>query len=263
MKKKKQTFLWRLKHPDNKEVSYLLGTVHTKDKLAFATLPSIEEKILSCNAFAAEFDFAEANQQILMQHLKLPDGVKLSDCLKPKVYLKLEKLLGSSIIMHEHHKPFFIYNLLTESLFREDMPVALDKYLYDFAQKAGKQMGGVETFEEQMLILSKISLEDQIKLLTQVVKNFKAYKQQIIKITDLYQAGNIQKLNKAVLRSTQGLRKLMLYDRNELMAKRMKTMLAEQSTFVAVGAGHLGGQKGVLRLLKLEGVKIKPEKWKY
>ena len=42
------------------------------------------------------------------------------------------------------------------------------------------------------------------------------------------------------------------------MAKRIGLMAKEQSIFAAIGASHLGGQKGVLRLLKKEGFKVRP-----
>jgi uncharacterized protein len=37
-------------------------------------------------------------------------------------------------------------------------------------------------------------------------------------------------------------------------------MMTEKQTFFAVGAGHLGGEKGVVSLLIKEGYKLKPLK---
>jgi len=54
------------------------------------------------------------------------------------------------------------------------------------------------------------------------------------------------------------LRKMMIDDRNFIMADRIAKMTSQQTAFVAVGAGHLGGKKGVLRLLKLKDIKLKP-----
>ena len=38
----------------------------------------------------------------------------------------------------------------------------------------------------------------------------------------------------------------------------MKLEMAKGSNFFAVGAGHLGGDKGVIQLLKNEGFKVSP-----
>jgi hypothetical protein len=38
-------------------------------------------------------------------------------------------------------------------------------------------------------------------------------------------------------------------------------MMQEKSSFIAVGAAHLGGKTGVLALLKTEGYTVKPVKY--
>ena len=52
----------------------------------------------------------------------------------------------------------------------------------------------------------------------------------------------------------------MIYDRNEIMSARISDFAKRNSIFVAIGAGHLSGQKGVLRQLKKEGFLLKPVK---
>ncbi len=50
----------------------------------------------------------------------------------------------------------------------------------------------------------------------------------------------------------------MLYERNEIMARRFVEIASERSLFCAVGAGHLAGEKGMLRQLKKQGFKTTP-----
>jgi uncharacterized protein YbaP (TraB family) len=54
------------------------------------------------------------------------------------------------------------------------------------------------------------------------------------------------------------MRKLLLYERNTIMAERFAEIARQESLFCAVGAGHLSGKKGLLRLLKKEGFKVRP-----
>jgi len=54
------------------------------------------------------------------------------------------------------------------------------------------------------------------------------------------------------------MRKLMLYRRNTIMADRFSEKIYKKSIFCAIGAGHLGGKQGVLRLLKLNGLVVQP-----
>jgi len=264
LKKKKQTFLWRIAQAKSDAPSYLFGTMHVRDKRAFGALPVVEEKIVECAAFAAEFNFEDADATQMNGQMQLPENQYLKDLFKPKKYSRiatfLEKQTGMDIAFFEQQKPFFIYQLITETLFQEDMPFALDRHLYEHAKEQGKILTGVETFAEQMAIMEKITLEDQAKILYQTVKNFKNYRKQLKKLTHLYQSGNVQQLNKSARKGMGSLRKLLVDDRNYVMADRIAEMTARQSTFIAIGAGHLGGKTGVLRLLKLKNMKVKPIK---
>ena len=58
-------------------------------------------------------------------------------------------------------------------------------------------------------------------------------------------------------RSSRGLRSLLIYERNERMAARFAELAFEKTTFAAVGAAHLDGKKGLLRLLKMGGFSVK------
>ena len=49
----------------------------------------------------------------------------------------------------------------------------------------------------------------------------------------------------------------MLYQRNVVMTDRFFKIIQEKSIFCAIGAGHLGGKQGVLRLLKQRGLTVK------
>jgi uncharacterized protein YbaP (TraB family) len=46
--------------------------------------------------------------------------------------------------------------------------------------------------------------------------------------------------------------------RNENWVPKIKTFIADKKTFIAVGAGHLGGPNGVIRLLQKEGYTLTP-----
>lgn len=75
---------------------------------------------------------------------------------------------------------------------------------------------------------------------------------------EYYKNGQITKLYKASKKSMGELRGLMIYERNEKMTQVLIDLMNEGSTFCSVGAAHLGGGKGMLRLLKNNGYKVKP-----
>jgi len=262
MKKKKKTLLWEIEHKQLEHPSFVFGTMHVRDQRAFKYKELVESKILECDAFAAEMNLDEVNHLSMANSMDLPDGQLLSDLIKPKAYSKIDKIfkkmVGVPLIHFDNSQPLLISNIITERLLSSDMPLSLDATLHQFASQNNKITLGIESFEEQLKILSKISIEFQIKSLIWMSKNFKQFRKQLLKMTTDYETSDIQKLYIASKKNAKGLRKVLLYDRNKIMAKRIAAMAKEQSIFVAIGAGHLGGEKGVLKLLKNEGFKTKP-----
>jgi uncharacterized protein len=149
---------------------------------------------------------------------------------------------------------------LAGRMLSEEMPLSLDETLWQYARQQDKIVLGVETYAEQIAIMLSIPIEYQVKNLMGIVKNTKAYRREIKRMTKQYKEANIQQLYRSVKKSSKGLRKLLVYNRNVIMAKRISKMAKEQTICVAIGAGHLAGAKGVLRLLKQEGFTISPVK---
>lgn len=262
MTKKKHSLLWEIKGKEITTTSYLFGTMHVRDNRAFRKLDFLEECIHNCSAFAAEFDLKDADAQQLQQATMLPEGRSLEDYLNPRIYKKLEKLLlketGHQLEHLKYSSPILLFNLISESQFKKENAVALDSTLYNIAEKADKNLMGLETFEEQMSVFSKVNIEDQCRSLKKMATHFVSFKREIRKTSELYIQGDLQKLLKKAKRSIGGMRQVLLYDRNIIMADRFESFAKEQSLFAAIGAGHLGGKKGVLRLLKKKGHTIKP-----
>ena len=50
----------------------------------------------------------------------------------------------------------------------------------------------------------------------------------------------------------------LLDDRNRAWIPQLEKSMSGKSVFIAVGAGHLGGKSGVIRLLTAKGYKLKP-----
>lgn len=265
MTNKKHSLLWQISGQDMMEPSYLFGTMHVRDDRAFRNIDFLEECIHNCSAFAAEFDLKDSDPQRLQQAASLPQGSSLEDYLNPRIYKKLERLLlketGHQLEHLKYSSPILLFNLISESQFQNDNSEALDSALYNMAQKADKNLMGLETFEEQMSVFSKVNIEDQCRSLKKMATHFVAFKREIKKTSELYIQGDLQKLLKKAKRSIGGMRRVLLYDRNIIMAERFEAFAKEQSLFAAIGAGHLGGKKGVLRLLKKQGYTIKPVRY--
>ncbi len=258
---RKNSLLWTISGEALPATSYLFGTMHVKDHRAFRYEALVKAAISQCAAFATEFSIDEMLAQPQSQAMFLPADQSLDQLLSEKKYNKLKKVIqkrtGLDVSMFNHTKPLLLINLLSEQLLSADRGVALDQYLWQFARQEGKLLLGIETYEEQLLILEKISIRHQLKALMEIVKNFKRFRKQLLKMTCMYEQGDLQRLHQAARNSIGGMRKVLLHDRNYLMANRIYRLASEQSLCAAIGAGHLGGGKGVLRLLKKKGLTVK------
>jgi uncharacterized protein YbaP (TraB family) len=87
--------------------------------------------------------------------------------------------------------------------------------------------------------------------------NFGRYRRNLKRTAELYMESDLSKITKKAKSTAAGMRKLLLYDRNILMANKITEIASEKSLFAAIGAGHLGGKKGVLYLLKKKGFELR------
>ncbi len=263
MKKNNNSLIWKIEG-DNIPDSYLIGTMHVKDAKAFGRLEDMYACIDNCNVFAIEFNLEEADHNLTSKGMDLPEGKTLEEVLGKKKFKKIAKIIRKAFGLDinasffENASPILISNILTEKILSEDMQSSLDESLWNYAKEKEKICLGVETFQEQLDILAKIPLDYQVKQLKEIAKNVSRFQKSILKMAGLYEKENIAQLFKSVKKSSGTLRKLMLYDRNAIMAERMEKMIEENATCFAIGAGHLSGKKGLIKLLKDRGLRVNP-----
>ncbi|MCC6461232.1 MAG: TraB/GumN family protein [Saprospiraceae bacterium] len=257
----KNSLLWRLSPPSGGPDSYLFGTMHVRDLRAFQWLDLAQKCLSHCSVFATEFDFSETDPAAVASVLKLPEGTSLDQWVKPGVWKRLDrqcrKKLGVPVEQLRFQHPMSIAMLLTGTLLQQESDRSLDETLWAYARGLDKTTTGVETFEEQLQTLQKMPFQYHIDNLIWLLKNYGRQKRRLKKMLHWYAEGDVQQLYQAARKDAKGMRNLLLYERNILMAKRFQSIANETSLFCAVGAGHLAGQKGLLRMLKKAGFKIR------
>ncbi len=257
----KNSLLWRITPPGGGAPSYLFGTMHVRDLRAFGWLELAKARMAECTSFATEFDFSETDPVALAMALTLPEGKTLQDFLSRGAWKSLDyyatKKLGTSAQNLQHQHPMTVSTLLSTAFMAEEMSHSLDETLWHYAHVLGIKTTGVETFNDQIDTLHRIPFEQHITGLTWLLKNHKRQNKRLEKMMDRYAKGEIQALYKSAKKDAKGMRKVLLYRRNRLMAKRFAEITETDTLFCAVGAGHLAGEKGMLRLLKKAGFKVK------
>jgi uncharacterized protein len=262
MKKKNQTLLWQLNTEGSLTTHFLIGTMHSKDNRVFKHILKNYDAIKKCDIFATEFPLDDAEHFDIQKYMMLPEAETLSTVLTPKLYEKtillFKKKLKIDLAQFERFSPFFLTNMLSDNALNADNFHTLDESMWQFAKNEGKILRGIETFDEQLEILQKMTFADHIKGLKDIVSKHDKFRKKLQKMIKLYENQDISALYQLAKRTTQANRKLLLFDRNELMTKRIITLSKQNSLCVAVGAGHLSGKKGILNLMKKEGFIVKP-----
>ena len=139
----------------------------------------------------------------------------------------------------------------------------LDLSLHERAERQGKSTCGLETVEEQVAIFDTASVAEQLILLRDTVKRYSQLPDLFTRLIDRYLARDLAGLltlsqesgptDAAVKRVFDVFMQRLLDQRNPRLLDRMDAAIRAGGAFIAVGALHLPGEQGLLRLLHQQG----------
>lgn len=264
--------LWEISGNGLTQKSYLYGTMHVSDERVFNFPNSFKTAFDASHTFAMELDLDSAqnpaNALALMQYMMITDGRTLKDLIPKKDYKTVEKFFEkhspTSLAMLGMMKPVFLMSIveLAKPKPQGQREEPLDKYLATLAKNAEKPVIGLETLEEQMKALNTIPVDEQAKQLVQSIKEVQKMKNDDKTMDELmkhYISGDLTKLyefsQKSDLKGEA--QKALITQRNHNMADRIDAKIKNTSLFVAIGALHLPGEEGVIRLLEKKGYTVK------
>lgn len=269
--------LWKVSGNDLDQVSYVFGTIHLIKSESFfypkGTLKAFEE----VNEVFFEIDMNEMSDMSkmmgLMDKLYMPDGQSLNTLLSDEDYQLVTahfKKMGLPIFMFERMKPMFLTVFASEDMDFGGMMspgsnnAQVKSYEFEFLELAktmNKNVSGLETIEFQMSIFDRIPYKDQAQMLVESIKSSDDENNQMEEITRIYISQDIDAMVNMMDDESMGVGEyedILLKERNENWIPIMETQMKQESTFFAVGAGHLGGKNGVINLLKAAGYTLTP-----
>jgi hypothetical protein len=162
----------------------------------------------------------------------------------------------------ERIKPVYLSILLanTEPAAHGNKNLFLDEYFQKSAIGQQKKIFGLESISEQLEVFDKISYEHQAFLLMKSLASLPEYKAQNEVLMQRYLAADLEGLLALEFNFSlpDSMYQNLMTIRNWKMAYRIQQLLVKQSTFIAVGAGHLGGEQGLISILKHFGYTVEP-----
>jgi uncharacterized protein len=255
-----QSLLYEISGNSLKKTSYLYGTMHIRSKQQLPIYEKAKEKLTTCNLYVMELDPSKMNSPSLLAKLLIPDNKSLKDYLSEKDYdtlsVKFNKITGFQLMMFEKFQPIMIESILeimeTKNKTDSSDVMMMDMELSSLAAKNSITTKGIETPMEQVDAMLRIPIEDQIKMLLAGLKDSSQNTE------DLYAKNDIDTLYLSTVSGmTTSAQTALITDRNINMANRIDLLMKKQSIFIAVGAAHLGGEEGLVNLLKRKGYTLK------
>jgi len=275
-------FLWRIEGP---VPSYLYGTIHVPEQRVLALPDVVRQALNASDVFHAEIPLDTATQMSLVGKIMLPPGQDLRKMAGDAVFARLVKAIakvagnslpgGSAEILAATlatMKPWAVMSQVELLEFLPDITAGrqpLDSMLYSTAEKAGKELGALETVEEQIAVFEGFTDEEQVRMLVSTLEEIEKPRPSgtsaMRELVDVYLTGDIDRLASEANSSfpeDEALSKKMLArivdDRNTKMTVKIAELCARKparSYFFAVGALHFAGETGIITQLAKKGVK--------
>lgn len=160
-------------------------------------------------------------------------------------------------------KPWFL-SLMMSVIEYQRLGAEADKgvetYFEKRAREDGKPGDGLETVEYQLTLFAKLTEKQQEQLLHQTLSEVEGLKKDFDDLLDAWRTGDSVRLQEFLFRDADKYPELIdqfLLKRNEAWIGPLEKYLkAGERVFVLVGAGHLGGEKGILELLRKKGYEV-------
>ena len=262
----KSSLLWEISGPGVKKGCYLFGTMHLIEKEYFI-FPKKLKKIVG------------KSDQLVMEIAGLPDQMEVMKyvMLEEGSFFDIfnEEQIDSIIIWAEKEfsmteetfranftkmRPFTVVQMATQLHFMGKT----ESYELTFEEIAVSdeiKIIGLETLAEQMAIFDNLSDEQQVRMVMEGVRSTNESIEITTSLMKLYATQEIDSLymmidsEGGVIKDEQS---VFLDNRNNNWVPQIETLIKNNRTFIAVGAAHLGGPNGVIRLLEARGYTLKP-----
>jgi uncharacterized protein YbaP (TraB family) len=264
-----QGLLWEITGNGLSRPSYLFGTMHVSNKLAFHLSDSFYYALKQVDAVALELNpdlwqaqmvrLADLNGNYTKFTQNAGNDFLTENSFKINSYEDQLKLALSS-------EPPVVNSLLYRSYksrddFEED--TFLDLYIFQAGRKLGKAAAGVEDYyQSEKLVMEAYRDMAVEKKKKDIDLDGESVNSLLQKLQQAYRNGDLDMMDSLdnKMEKSEAFREKFLYRRNEIQADAMDSIIKTRSLFAGVGAAHLPGERGVIELLRKKGYKLRPVK---
>ncbi|MGK7395653.1 MAG: TraB/GumN family protein [Candidatus Cyclobacteriaceae bacterium M3_2C_046] len=259
-----EALLWKIEADQLAQPSFLYGTIHLMPREEFFITEATQKAFDQAEEIVLELDMDDPSLQMaMMQGATMKKGQTLDQLFSNQEYATLNEWVssstGASLQMFNNWMPMLIPSLIINQ-FIEGQPASYELSFVNMAKQAEKEVTGLETVERQFKAMESLSYKEQAEMIRDIIDQPDSARHLYSKMVTLYKDQQINQLYELV-KQEMGSKKAhqaLLAQRNEEWIPRIIEKAGEKACFFAVGAGHLGGKKGVISLLQQEGYKLTP-----
>ena len=264
------TLLWRISGKNLTKPSYLFGTIHLLCANDIDLSETLKKAINETDKVYLELDMDNLFEMMqAVQKMKMRNDTTLSDLLSDSDYKKVKAFFASKSSMIpfsilETYKPMLAASMIMQTSTECDNAVSMEQIIMQEAKENKKEIKGMETMAYQLSIFDSIPYEVQAKQLLAFISDNDTEdraSKEYDEMASAYRSQDLSKLEALINKEEFGIGNfadLLLYNRNKNWVITMDKIFADNSAVIAVGAGHLPGEKGVINLLKKAGYKVEP-----
>lgn len=264
--------LWKVSDADNSV--YLLGSFHLLRQGDYPLAASTDLAFEDAESVVFELSPSEMNDPALGQAMgaaaRREDGKRLQDTLAPDTWRQLEAWAQRRGVPLENLQGFEAWFVsLTISLVEMqalglDPKLGLDRHFAQRATEAGKPTEGLETGAQQIALFDGMDPRLQQQSLEDVLSDAGEMEENINRLHALWRQGDVDGLeaetNQRMREEYPALYARINRDRNlawlPVIRKWLDGAGAEEDVLVVVGALHLLGDDGLVRLLREAGYTV-------
>ncbi|PYP87547.1 MAG: hypothetical protein DMG65_17385 [Candidatus Angelobacter sp. Gp1-AA117] len=264
--KPRHILLWKASSPTN--TVYLLGSIHAGKKDMYPLPQAIESAFAASRVLAVEFNIKNIDQMALLPLIQQYGMYPGDDTLFKHVPQATADALNDFGKKHPlfamalpRMKPWLAALTVVQSALQEagdDPSMGIDFHFLDEAKT--QRIEELESADFQIKLLASATEEEQMEMLKSTLKHAATALDSFSKLQNAYLAGDAETMLKLIHEEEEGPKSLMkklLDDRNLTMAEHVDGFLkGKEPCFVVVGAGHIIGDKGIVKLLQDKGYKV-------
>lgn len=256
--------LWKIGSAKH-NVSYLFGTIHSEDPRVLHLPEPVTQALVESKHFVMEVEIDPQTELEIAQRMVYLDKGSLAETIGEALFQRAKEVgisYGIPVEAINAMKPWAL--MVALSMPKSETGMALDLVLQHEAMRRKMEITGLETIGEQLQVFEGLAPKEQTELLADAIDRYPKMNASFEKLLLLYLDRDLAGLLKfseqeddsLSLALQQKMTRRLLIERNRRMAKRMEPLITKGGAFVAVGALHLPGRDGLLKLLERMGYEI-------